>query len=78
MVKAYDEFWMAAGGLKLARDMYHLPVPSFSKPIQSIKRNHRARTLRKREYKKLVTEQVCREFRDLALNANRASGPLAT
>ena len=54
MVKAYEEFWMAAGGLKLARDMYHLPVPSFSKPIQSIKRNHRARTLRKREFKKLV------------------------
>jgi len=67
MVKAYDEFWMAAGGLKLARDMYHLPVPSLFKPIHLIKRNHRSRTTRKREYKKLVTEQVCRAFRDVAL-----------
>jgi uncharacterized protein VirK/YbjX len=67
MVKAYDEFWMTAGGIKLARDMYHLPVPSLSKPIQSIKRNHRPRTLRKREYKKLVTEQICCAFRAVAL-----------
>jgi uncharacterized protein VirK/YbjX len=70
MFKAYDEFWLAAGGRKLPRDMYHLTVPLFSKPIKSVKRNHRSRTVRKREYKKVVTEQVCRAFRDLALNGN--------
>jgi len=69
MVKAYDEFWLAAGGLRLERNMYHLPVPSPHKPIQSIKRNHRSRALRKREYKIIVKEQVCRAFRDVALVA---------
>src|SRR5438093_2763053 len=34
MVKAYDEFWLAAGGLPLERNMYHLLVPSLHKPIQ--------------------------------------------
>jgi uncharacterized protein VirK/YbjX len=67
MVKAYDEFWLAAGGVESARDMYYPPVPSLFKPIESIKRNHRSRTLRKREYKKLVTEQVRRAFRDVAI-----------
>jgi hypothetical protein len=33
---------------------------------------------RKRTAKKFVTEQVCRQFREVALNANRASAPLAT
>src|SRR5882672_7655196 len=73
MVHAYDEFWLAAGGLRLERNMYHLPVPLPHKPIQSIKRNHRSRVLRKREYKIVVKEQVCRAFRDVALVARRSS-----
>ena len=69
MVKAYDEFWLAAGGLRLERNMYHLLVPSLHKPIQSVKRNHRSRALRKRKYRIIVKEQVCRAFRDVALVA---------
>jgi len=71
MVDAYDKFWLAVGGRPLSRNMYHLPVPAFTKPIQSIKRNHRLRTLRKREYKRLVKEQVCRAFRDIVLGSTR-------
>ena len=70
--RAYDEFWLAAGGLRLERNMYYLPVPLPHKPIQSIKRNHRSRALRKREYKLIVKEQVCRAFRDVALVARRS------
>jgi len=70
LVHAYDEFWMAAGGLRLDRNMYHLTVPLPEKPIQVIKRNHRSRVLRKRAFKKLVKEQVCRAFRDLAMRAS--------
>jgi len=73
MVKAYDEFWLAAGGLRLERNMYHLPLPSPHKPIQSIKRNHRSRALRKREYRILVMEKVCHAFRDTALVARGGS-----
>ena len=70
--RAYDEFWLAAGGLRLERNMYYLPVPLPHKPIQSIKRNHRSRALRKREYKLIVKEQVCRAFREVALVARRS------
>jgi uncharacterized protein len=73
MAKAYDEFWLAAGGVRLERNMYHLPVPLPHKPIHSVKRNHRSRVLRKREYKTIVKEQVCRAFRDVALVARRSS-----
>jgi uncharacterized protein VirK/YbjX len=69
MVKAYDEFWLAAGGLRLERNLYHLQVPSTHKPIQSIKQNHRSRVLRKREYKFAVKEQVRIAFCDVALVA---------
>ena len=71
MVKAYDEFWITAGGLRLERSMYQLTVPLSRKPIQSIKRNHRLRARRKHEYKTVVKEQVCRSFRDLALGARQ-------
>ncbi len=67
LVHGYDEFWMASGGLKLDRNMYHLAVPLPEKSIKAIKRNHRSRALRKRAFRKLVREQVCREFSAVAL-----------
>jgi uncharacterized protein VirK/YbjX len=73
MARAYDEFWLAAGALRLERNMYHLPVPLPHKPIQSVKRNHRSRALRKREYKIIVKEKVSSAFRDFALVAGRSS-----
>jgi uncharacterized protein len=71
MVKAYDEFWLAVGGFRLERNMYHLTVPLPRKPIQSIKRNHRSRVLRKREFRKGIKEAACRAFRDVALGAHQ-------
>ena len=68
LVHGYDEFWVASGGLRLDRNMYHLLVPLPEKPIKTIKRNHRSRALRKRAFKKLVKEQVCREFSAIALH----------
>lgn len=67
LVHAYDEFWMAAGGSRLDRNMYHLAVPLPEKPIQAIKRNHRARVMRKRTFKKLLKDEVRRAFSDVAL-----------
>ena len=66
-VKAYDEFWKTTGGTKLARDMYHLPLPVSGKPILSVKRNHRSRALRKRRFRKSVKEYVSEAFRAGAL-----------
>jgi uncharacterized protein len=70
-VKAYDEFWLAVGGLRLERNMYHLSVPLPHKPLQFIKRNHRSRALRKREFRTVVKESVCHAFRDVALARER-------
>lgn len=67
LAHAYDEFWMASGGVRLARNMYHLGVPVPEKPIQAIQSKHRSRTLHKRAFKNLVKEQVCREFIAVAL-----------
>src|SRR5256885_14604231 len=67
LVHGYDEFWVASGGLRLDRNMYHLHVPLPEKPIKTIKRNHRSRALRKRAFKKLVSDQVRREFSAIAL-----------
>ena len=66
LMKAYDEFWTAMGGSRLDRNMYELPVSSTGKSILLIKRDHRSRTLRKRRFKKMVSEQVCQTFRDVA------------
>jgi uncharacterized protein VirK/YbjX len=68
--RAYDEFWLAAGGSRIERNMYHLPVPLPRKPLQFIKRNHRSRVLRRREFRKAVKEAVCQAFRDVALSAD--------
>ncbi len=67
LLKVYDEFWLAASGLRLDRNMFHLAVPTVLKPIQTIQRDHRRRALRKRQFRGLVTEQVFRACRNRAL-----------
>jgi uncharacterized protein VirK/YbjX len=67
LVHGYNEFWVALGGSPLVRDMYCLTVPLLEKPIKTIKSNHRSRVLRKRAFKTRVREQVCDEFRTVAL-----------
>ena len=69
LVKAYDEFWKAAGGAKMKRDMYHLTLPVLGKPILEVKRDHRSRTKRKRRFKSGVKEQVGAAFAGCALRA---------
>lgn len=55
----YDAFWQDFKGEYNANtDLYSLPVPAPEKPIAQIKRNHRARTLRKRLYKEQVREHI--------------------
>jgi len=77
LIHAYDEFWLASGGVRLVRNMYHLGVSSQEKPIQAIKRNHRSRALRKRVFRTLVREQVCGAFSAVALRP-RDQRPIAS
>lgn len=78
LVKAYDEFWTAAGAERSTRNMYVMPVPRPAKPILSVKRDHRSRTHRKRRFKKDVKDQVRDLFRTSALRpATRLGAPSA-
>jgi uncharacterized protein len=71
-VKAYDEFWKAAGGEPIERQMYHLSVPLIGKPIRDVKRNHRSRALRKRRFKKALSDEVYKAFLDGAMGRRSA------
>ena len=42
--------------------MFLLPVPPPERPIEEYKRNHRARTLRKRQFKESVREAVAQHW----------------
>ena len=56
----YDGFWQItfkAERLAIA-NLFALDIPPMEKPLELIKRNHRARTLRKRQLKQQVREQV--------------------
>lgn len=55
----YDAFWLdLKGALNEKGDLFLLPIPPPEKPIAEIKRNHRARTLRKRLFKENVRQEV--------------------
>lgn len=54
----YNGFWQQLGATPMPSGLYLLPVPLPEKPIEAIKANHRARTLRKRQYKQTVRESV--------------------
>ncbi len=59
----YDAFWAQFGGERTADQLFLLTVPAPEKPLESLKSNHRARTLRKRQYKlalRRAVEQTCR------------------
>lgn len=61
----YNAFWEQLGGEKTVDKLFLLAIPAPEKPIESIKSNHRARTLRKRQYKQAVrgaVEHTCREL----------------
>ncbi|GAC1593445.1 MAG: hypothetical protein NVS3B25_15290 [Hymenobacter sp.] len=59
----YDGFWQHLAGERTAQDFYRLAIPAPEKPLERIKRNHRARTRRKRAYKRGVREGVEQYFR---------------
>ena len=57
----YNAFWLdLKGELNAQGNTYLLPVPPPERPIEEYKRNHRARTLRKRQFKESIREEVAR------------------
>lgn len=54
----YDGFWQQFGAAPTAGSLFLLPLPMMEKPIDAVKANHRARTLRKRQYKHEVRQSI--------------------
>ena len=73
LVRSYDDFWIVSGGRQLERNMYDLPVPFAEKPILEVKRHHRSRTLRKRAFRKHVSQQVREALQERLLQGTPVS-----
>lgn len=58
----YDGFWRQFGGQPTIHNLFLLDIPAAEKPISSIKPNHRARTLRKRQYKEQLRTAIAQHF----------------
>ena len=63
----YASFWQQFEGQRTAANLFLLAGPAAEKPIQQIKSNHRARTLRKRQAKQQLRLAVAQQFGALCL-----------
>jgi uncharacterized protein VirK/YbjX len=71
--KAYDEFMVSQGAVGSSEDMFRLQVPIREKPVKYIKRDHRARALRKRRFRSHIVHDV-RGFLSQSLRADFSPG----
>lgn len=60
----YDLFWQQFASEQTTNNLYRLPIPAPEKPIEQVKSNHRARTMRKRLFKQAIRETVAHFFQD--------------
>jgi uncharacterized protein VirK/YbjX len=60
---AYDDLWNSLGATKSASNFFQIPLPLQEKPLNLVKRNHRARKKSKRQLKRLIAEEVCTSIR---------------
>lgn len=59
----YNGFWEQFRGERTHQQLYALAVPAPERPLHEIRHNHRARTLRKRQFKKELREAVASHAR---------------
>ena len=63
----YNGFWQQFGGQPTVHNLFLLDIPAAEKPIAEVKANHRARTLRKRQYKQQLRAAMATHFRSAFL-----------
>ena len=61
----YDLFWHSLHAHKAKENLFILPVPFLEKPIELVKKNHRKRTLHKRQYKNEIRQETLTGFRKI-------------
>lgn len=58
----YDGFWQQFGGQPTVHNLFLLDIPAAEKPLAEVKTKHRARTLRKRQYKQQLRATIAAQF----------------
>ena len=61
----YDVFFHSIGADKDRRKYFHISLPHVDKPLTLIKKNHRARTKLKRQYKLAIEKEICQSLSQL-------------
>jgi hypothetical protein len=56
--EAYDDFFTGLGATRTTESFFHSPIPLPEKPITSIKKGHKTRTRKKREFKQQLADNV--------------------
>lgn len=57
---AYDDFWIKLGADKATASFFSIPFRPLEKPLESIKNGHKARTKKKRAFKRQIADAVSR------------------
>jgi hypothetical protein len=70
-VSIYDQFWLEIGATRLNEENFYLPVPMPHKPTKHIKRCHRSRAAKRRNYRNAVSDQARTMFRDRLIDGRR-------
>ena len=55
---SYDELWLASGGVQISCGDFLIPANLHEKPINMIKKGHRIRTRKKRNFKHFIYNQT--------------------
>ncbi|HEX4005921.1 MAG TPA: DUF535 family protein [Acidobacteriaceae bacterium] len=60
LVRTYDDFYVDLGASRISSDFFLSPIPLVEKPIDGIRNGHKSRTRKKRAFKQMIADDVCR------------------
>jgi uncharacterized protein VirK/YbjX len=70
LVRTYDDFFASLGASRISEQFFATPIPLKEKAIDEITNGHKARTRKKRLFKMMVTDEVCRRIAESNLSSS--------
>ncbi|MGC2638563.1 MAG: DUF535 family protein [Acidobacteriaceae bacterium] len=70
LMRTYDEFFATLGATQVSDNFFATAIPLKEKAIDEITNGHKARTRKKRLFKAMVTEEVCRRITEGSLSSS--------
>ncbi|HEY6444822.1 MAG TPA: DUF535 family protein [Acidobacteriaceae bacterium] len=68
LVRTYDDFFVSLGASRISEQFFATPIPLKEKAINEVTNGHKARTRKKRLFKSMVTDEVCRRIAESNLS----------